>query len=168
MNVRRTSSNLICSVPVLYFFIKSAHNKKNIQICIWFIILNVLVYYDGWIWVGIYVIFLLCSLKSPRLSDIFRGYELPPGFSAEMESPQQPQPDSPGAGNTEHKVQFLEEELNKMESGEGRKKLSIKEHICTFFSRSDKGILLFCMTIFSISTIYNLIQVFISIFTSWL
>ena len=81
-----------------------------------------------------------------------------------MESPQQPQPDSPGAGNTEHKVQFLEEELNKMESI--RKKLSIMEHIYTFLSRSDKGILLFCMTIFSISTIYNLIQVFISIFTS--
>ena len=83
-----------------------------------------------------------------------------------MESPQQPQPDSPGAENTEHKVQFFEEELNKMDSGEGRKKLSIKEHIYTFFSRSYKGILLFCMTIFSISTIYNLIQIFISIFTS--
>ena len=30
MNVRRTSSNLICTVPVLYFYIKSAHNKKKI------------------------------------------------------------------------------------------------------------------------------------------
>ena len=83
----------------------------------------------------------------------------------------QPQDDCEDRETTEHhKVQFFEEELNKMEdldSGEPRQLSikSIKQHISTFFNSSYKGLLLFCMAIFSISTIYNLIQIFIHIFT---
>ena len=84
-----------------------------------------------------------------------------------MASSQPPQSDSAETSEY-HKVQFFEEESNKMDFDSGdRRQMSVKEHIYSFFGSSYKGLLLFCMIIFSISTIYNLIQIFINIFTSW-